>query len=284
MREANEHLFARYREMRPLFFCCARPMKVEWNIRPYFGVLPLVLSARKSAFSAPRIWTVEAGYLARLVRLPACEMSLAPMVSPTRELRFGATKSIFAFRYACNVFRMFASLTTSWAKWSMLCMSISTMSWPMDIFIAFAISSATSSEPQTSISSVILSDLKSSRTPMIRDTCAYTMLSVTIFVSSGKCQAYHSRTRIAKVLMFLSRPSSRAIVLMMGLSWRFGSSCILLRLKLCPRPSRAFSKSTSLRFLTSLLKCRRHPRRSSRTVCPWMILYVVLSSLPSSAS
>ena len=32
----------------------------------------------KSAFSAPRIWTVLAGYLARLVKLPACDMSLAP--------------------------------------------------------------------------------------------------------------------------------------------------------------------------------------------------------------
>ena len=30
-----------------------RPMKVEWKMRPYLGVLPLVFSARKSAFSAP---------------------------------------------------------------------------------------------------------------------------------------------------------------------------------------------------------------------------------------
>ena len=56
--------------MRPLFLAPARPIKVEWKIRPYLGVLPLVLRARKSAFSAPRIWTVEAGYLARLVREP----------------------------------------------------------------------------------------------------------------------------------------------------------------------------------------------------------------------
>ena len=31
-----------------------------------------------NAFSAPKIWTVDAGYLAKLVRLPAWEMSLAP--------------------------------------------------------------------------------------------------------------------------------------------------------------------------------------------------------------
>ena len=43
----------------------------------HLGVLPLVLSARKSAFSAPRIWTVEAGYLDRFVNEPACEISLA---------------------------------------------------------------------------------------------------------------------------------------------------------------------------------------------------------------
>ena len=31
--------------MRPLFFCLARPMKEEWKMRPYLGVLPLVFSA-----------------------------------------------------------------------------------------------------------------------------------------------------------------------------------------------------------------------------------------------
>ena len=28
--EAIEHLFAKYLEIRPLFFCLARPMKEEW--------------------------------------------------------------------------------------------------------------------------------------------------------------------------------------------------------------------------------------------------------------
>lgn len=37
-------------------------------MRPYLGVLDLVLRALKSAFSAPKIWTVEAGYLAKVVR------------------------------------------------------------------------------------------------------------------------------------------------------------------------------------------------------------------------
>ena len=35
--------------MRPLFFCFARPMKEEWKMRPYLGVLPLVFSALRAA-------------------------------------------------------------------------------------------------------------------------------------------------------------------------------------------------------------------------------------------
>eukprot|EP00966_Prymnesium_polylepis_P227217 5257855-Prymnesium_polylepis.1 len=82
--------------MRPLFFAAARPMNVEWKMRPYLGVLPRVLSARKSAFSAPRICTVDAGYLARLVKLPACEMRRAATCATTarsgmvRDVRYGA--------------------------------------------------------------------------------------------------------------------------------------------------------------------------------------------------
>lgn len=69
--EAMLHLLARYLEMRPLFLCFARPMKEEWKMRPYLGVLPLVFSALNRAFSAPRICTVDAGYLAKFVKEPA---------------------------------------------------------------------------------------------------------------------------------------------------------------------------------------------------------------------
>mmetsp|Transcript_4881 Transcript_4881/g.14168 ORF Transcript_4881/g.14168 Transcript_4881/m.14168 type:complete len:333 (+) Transcript_4881:75-1073(+) len=173
IREAREHLFARYREMRPLFFCWARPMKVEWKMRPYFGVFPFVFSARKSAFSAPRICTVDAGYLARFVRLPACEISRAPIISPIKAERLGATRSILAFRYSCRLLRMLASLMTSFAKWSMFLMSIATMSWPIDIFIALRTSFATSSAPHASTSwSLLSSGLKASRTPSTRATFA----------------------------------------------------------------------------------------------------------------
>jgi hypothetical protein len=39
-------------------------------MRPYFGVLPRVFKALKRAFSAPKIWIVEAGYFARFVKDP----------------------------------------------------------------------------------------------------------------------------------------------------------------------------------------------------------------------
>jgi len=131
MRQAMEHLLARYRLMRPLFLAAALPTKDEWKISPYLGVLLFVFSALhtprgnraqllgthalgaplpssfflslpflslrgnapylKRAFSAPRIWTVEAGNLAKLVRLPACEMRRAPTRMPTRAVKFGAT-------------------------------------------------------------------------------------------------------------------------------------------------------------------------------------------------
>lgn len=52
IREAILHLFARYRDMRPLFLAAARPMKVEWKMSPYFGVLPLVFRALGEEYSA----------------------------------------------------------------------------------------------------------------------------------------------------------------------------------------------------------------------------------------
>lgn len=43
--DAMEHLLARYLEILPLFFEPALPIKLEWNINPYFGVLPRVFNA-----------------------------------------------------------------------------------------------------------------------------------------------------------------------------------------------------------------------------------------------
>lgn len=63
------------------------------------GVFPRVFKARKRAFSAPKIWTVEAGNLARFVKEPAWEMSLAATVSPNRVVRLGAIVFILDWRY-----------------------------------------------------------------------------------------------------------------------------------------------------------------------------------------
>lgn len=144
--------------MRPLFLAAARPMKVEWKMSPYLGVLPFVFSALEcdyrdlliirtlqlpacsllrwyhphpetrglfrlqggshhprgrrvrrqhpvtaitttarqlylnKAFSAPRICTVDAGYLARFVRLPAWEMRRAPTCGGGRRVSGGGVE------------------------------------------------------------------------------------------------------------------------------------------------------------------------------------------------
>lgn len=41
--------------MRPLFLAAARPMKVEWKMSPYFGVLPLVFRALGEEYSVENL-------------------------------------------------------------------------------------------------------------------------------------------------------------------------------------------------------------------------------------
>ena len=75
--------------MRPLFRVrLADEARVK--MRPYLSVLPIVFSARNSAFSAPKICTVET-VPAKFVSEPACEMSRAPTMSPMSAPRLGAT-------------------------------------------------------------------------------------------------------------------------------------------------------------------------------------------------
>lgn len=69
-------------------------------MRPYFGVSCLVFRALNRAFSAPKIWTVEAGCLARFIKLPAWLMRRAPTNSPTSAVRFGAIACIRFLRYS----------------------------------------------------------------------------------------------------------------------------------------------------------------------------------------
>ena len=72
--DAILHLFARYREMRPLFFAAARPMKVEWKMSPYFGVLPLVFRALLE-YSVNSLGSED---LAQLSKFPLSPHTLTP--------------------------------------------------------------------------------------------------------------------------------------------------------------------------------------------------------------
>lgn len=62
-------------------------------------MFPLVFKALKRAFSAPKIWIVEAGYLAKVVKDPAWEINLAATFSPIKLVRLGATRLILSVRY-----------------------------------------------------------------------------------------------------------------------------------------------------------------------------------------
>lgn len=57
--DAIEHLFAKYLEMRPLFLVPALPMKDEWKIKPYLGVLPRVFKALKIDVTRNQIWVYK---------------------------------------------------------------------------------------------------------------------------------------------------------------------------------------------------------------------------------
>ena len=98
---AIAHLLARYLEILPLFFPVALPMKVVLYRRPYLGVFVFFFKALNKAFSAPRIWMVEAGYLDKVLKAPEWAISLAATVSPMRLVRLGETIDILSLRYSC---------------------------------------------------------------------------------------------------------------------------------------------------------------------------------------
>jgi len=83
---------------------------------PYLGVFFLVLMALKSAFSAPRIYKVEAGCLARFTREPAWLISLAPTVSPIMLVRLGAMAFIRLDKYSFRECLYSANSTTCVAR------------------------------------------------------------------------------------------------------------------------------------------------------------------------
>ena len=132
-------------------------------MRPYLGVLPFFFKALKRAFSAPKIWTVDAGYLARLVNDPAWEISLAPTVSPINAAKFGATLPILSCKYLANSFRYSAKATTRLANMSMFIKSTWEISMPMDVLEASTTALALAESITTSSSAAMASSLSSLR-------------------------------------------------------------------------------------------------------------------------
>lgn len=111
----------------------------------------------------------------------------------------------------------------------MLTRSTSEMSVPMDDRAASRMSCATASSMTTAVMAGRLSSDRSALFRTTRTSRAYWMLSGAILTSSGKCHEYHSRTRMANVLMSLSSVSSSAMLLRMPVSERFTLNLTLER-------------------------------------------------------
>mmetsp|Transcript_167685 Transcript_167685/g.407580 ORF Transcript_167685/g.407580 Transcript_167685/m.407580 type:complete len:220 (+) Transcript_167685:589-1248(+) len=199
---------------------------------PYLGVAPFVFRARNSAFSAPRICTVEAGCLARLSSDPACAMSRAPTSSPTSTVRLGAIAFMRFFRYSFSWARYSVSLTTWVASCFILIVSSADTSVPMDTSATVLSSSSTASVrmPDRSVPWMF------SRVPILRMQRAYCRLSVTILPISGKCHPNHSRTRMAYMFTSLSSSSSRLMACTIIVSTLSGENLSLYRDSECASP------------------------------------------------
>ena len=240
---AIAHLLARYLEIFPLFFPMARPIKEVLKRSPYFGVLLFYFKALNKAFSAPKIWIVEAGYLAKVLKDPEWAISLAAIFSPISSVRLGETIYILFFRYPwiyflnSNIFKVFSQ--SSFKHW----MSNSLISCPIE-FLQFSITfSAISASPQSSSNSARVTSVVS-RLPIRWAAFTKVLLSVTILASYGKCHEYHYLTLIEKVLISLSRSSIKLMDWMIGLSFLLTSKEILFLENKWARPSLLWSKST----------------------------------------
>ena len=152
----------------------------------------MVLSARNSAFSAPRICTVLAGCFASCNKLPAWLIKRAPTRSPTSAVRFGAIAVIRLRRYSESCVR-YAEMEMTWSQSELMCaISESEISVPIEISAA-ALSTASRSSGRSAAKEVVAAFV---RKPICRMTFAYAILSVMILAISGKCQPYHSYVKV----------------------------------------------------------------------------------------
>mmetsp|Transcript_2827 Transcript_2827/g.6530 ORF Transcript_2827/g.6530 Transcript_2827/m.6530 type:complete len:263 (-) Transcript_2827:136-924(-) len=148
----------------------------------------------------------------------------------------------------------------------MLSMSCSEVSIPMEERAALSTFLATSSSPTISSRPGRCSSERALLSLIKEAHLANRKLSGTTCFSSGKCQLYHSFTRIANVLMSLSIWSSRAIDWMIMLSALLGLNFTFVREYECPSPNWACSSSPACRGLTKEVKWCLMPRMISRTV------------------
>merc|ERR1719145_403643 len=184
--QAREAFAASILDTLPLSFVPDCPTSCAWYIRPYLGVSCLVFSALNKAFSAPRIWTVEAGCLARFIKVPAWAINLAPTNSPTSTVKLGAIAIMRFFRYSYNCPLYSWISTTCWQRCLMLIISS-----PLISAASFTFSSTSSGN--TSLRSIVLA---LSLVPINSTVRTKARLSVMIFPNSGKCQPYHSLQRM----------------------------------------------------------------------------------------
>mmetsp|Transcript_14639 Transcript_14639/g.45386 ORF Transcript_14639/g.45386 Transcript_14639/m.45386 type:complete len:260 (-) Transcript_14639:85-864(-) len=152
----------------------------------------------------------------------------------------------------------------------MFTQSTSAISPPIDV-IAFSYtrSASGSSSSRTAASSALTSS--ASRSMIVWRPCSssatreYLTGSPTSFPSSGKCQPYHSLTRMPSWLTAVSMWSSKADAWMIMLSLRWTLNLTLLREKACARPHWARMMSPASWFGSSFSACTRRRRMSSVT-------------------
>lgn len=134
---AMAHLLARYLEIFPLFFPIARPMKDVLYKRPYLGVFVFCFKALNKAFSAPKIWIVDAGYLANVLKDPEWEISLAATVYPISSVKLGDTIYILFFKYPWISFLNSNILTVFSHNSDKHWISNSEIYWPIEFLLLY---------------------------------------------------------------------------------------------------------------------------------------------------
>mmetsp|Transcript_16178 Transcript_16178/g.39419 ORF Transcript_16178/g.39419 Transcript_16178/m.39419 type:complete len:245 (-) Transcript_16178:216-950(-) len=140
-------------------------------------------------------------------------------------------------------------------------MSSSEISVPIEICTA-SLSSCSVSSSRIALNS---HDTQLVLIPMALTTLAYWTLSVTILPISGKCQPYHSRTRMAYVLSSLSSSSRSPIACTTIVSTLSGENLSLCRPRECASPRRMILRSSSLVPASRVSRFARTPRMISST-------------------